>query len=222
MNIDTTNKYLVLLLSAKEYKIFLGTDNRIVKLKTHTPDHAVAYNYHAAEKVGNFTDSHGEKEVLLNKFVHHVDTELDKVLQEYSLPVFLLATERAAGHFKKLSHHKDVIAGYIHGNYDDASISEIEYVLEPYIGSLEVAKEKELENKIEKTINAGKFCYGIAKVREHSRQHRGSLLVIERDFEFEDGLDTIIQNIKDSGGTIEYADAAIISKYEHIGLIQYF
>lgn len=221
--IKENNEYLVLLLTAKQYKIFHGIDNMLEKVKIHMPDHSAAFHNTVSTKTANFTNSQDRKEVMLDKFVHHADEGLDMALQQYHLPVFLLATERVAGHFMKTSHHANVIKAYIHGNYEAASVSELLDVLSPQIVELHMGYERALANRISRAINAGKFVYGLENVKRNAKMQKGSILIVERDHLFpNDRLESIIQDVAASAGTIVYTNRELMNRYDHIGLIQYY
>ncbi len=216
------NEYLVMLLTAKQYKIFHGIDNQLEKIRTHVPDHTAAYHNTIPAKTDNFTNSQDRKEVVLDKFVYHADEGLDEALKEYHLPVFLIATERAAGHFMKTSHHAKAITAYVHGNYEEASVSEILDVLAPHIAGLHKGYEKMLGRKIEKAIDACKFCFGFDDVKRKARLHRGSILVLEWDYPYPANLEFVVKDVMESGGSVAHAEDGMLDKYGHIGLIQYY
>jgi Bacterial archaeo-eukaryotic release factor family 3 len=97
------HKYLILILSAEWTKIFLGNSKEFIRLKSTTPDNVNAIWNQEPERVANFSDPSSRKELMLNKFLKYTDEGLGMILKATPLPVFVLGTERTAGHFKKLT-----------------------------------------------------------------------------------------------------------------------
>ena len=98
------DKYLVLVQSGQSFRIFLGGQGKLIQLKVNIPDNIAAYKNDIAEKIEYFTDTTDRKEIMMDKFIHHIDKELDAILNAYHLPVFVLGTERMNGHYKKYTH----------------------------------------------------------------------------------------------------------------------
>ncbi|MBK8496376.1 MAG: hypothetical protein IPL50_16265 [Chitinophagaceae bacterium] len=61
---------------------------------SNTPGSAEAFNNDIPERTANFSDISDRKEILLQKFLHHIDNTLDIILKAYPLPLFILATEK--------------------------------------------------------------------------------------------------------------------------------
>jgi hypothetical protein len=99
------HKYLVLLLSTKESRMYLGDSATFVRIVSNTPESVYAYVNEVPERVANFSDMSERKEIVMEKFLHHIDNALDIILNAYRLPVFVLGTKRIAGHFKKQPCH---------------------------------------------------------------------------------------------------------------------
>ena len=67
------HKYLVLLLSNKVSRIYLGNTETFVRLVSDTPESVYAYVNDVPERVANFSDKSERKEVMMDKFLLHVD-----------------------------------------------------------------------------------------------------------------------------------------------------
>jgi hypothetical protein len=127
------HKYLVLLLSGKESRMYIGNSGSFVRILSNTSESVNAYINDVPEKVANFSDAVQRKEVMLDKFLHHIDNELDIILNAYQLPLFVMGTEKVTGHFNKLTRHKNAVLNYLHGNYEEATEEELRKTLEPHV-----------------------------------------------------------------------------------------
>jgi len=114
-------QYLVLMLSAKQFGMFLGNSKPLKKIISNTPESVYAYVNEVPEKVANFTEVSARKEIVMDKFLHQVDNALDIILRAYRLPLFVMGTEKISGHFKSQMRHAKAVVGYVHGNYQKAS-----------------------------------------------------------------------------------------------------
>lgn len=239
-------QYLVLLICAKHFRIFKGNSHHLTALKTLIPNHIEAYENDIAERVANFSDVSERKEVMLDKFLHHVDNELTRILKEYPLPVILIGAKRTAGHFKEFSHNNENIVEYIHGSYDEATISELKELLNPHFFSLQKNRVTNIETKLKEAMNTHKLVWGIHEAWRCAMKKNIQLLVVENNFHYPsnqegplvnlpevsmdgvdpsyllDAVDVIIEKVLESGGKVEFVPKGILNGQESIALIQYY
>ncbi len=239
------HQYLLLVQSADNFKVFMGGQNYLTKLRSSIPDNINAYRNDIANKTENFSDATDRKEIMLDKFIHHIDKELGMMLHQYPLPVFVMGPERMNGHFKKLSHNEKSVIAYIHGNFDESKIHQLLHHLEHHFADLWKLENDSLKNKIELALNANKFSYGIQDVWSNVMHKSGNMLLLERNFTYPhnnsdgseylnsnitdalpelviDGVDIIIERVLESGGQVLYADKSILADYNHIALFHYY
>jgi hypothetical protein len=240
------HKYLVLLLSGKESKVYIGNSGTFIKVKSNVPDKAVAFEDDISERTANFSDPSHRKEVLLKKFLHQTDEGLSFLLQSYPLPVFIIGANKVLGYFKGLTQNEKNIAGYIHGNYEEATETELREVIKPYVDDWKKVKMEDLRRQMEKAANAGKLAIGIKDVWSHATQRRGRLLIVEKNFMFaalhggsedvinrlagpynqfsyiKDAVDDVIEKVLEHGGDVEFVDEDMLNDCGHIALIQYY
>ena len=240
------DKYLLLVQSAENFKIFLGDLYHLMKIKVNIPDNIAAYKNDLAEKIEYFTDTVDRKEVMLDKFIHHIDKELENLLNKYrNLPVFIIGPERMNGHFKKYTHNEKSILEYIHGNYDDAKPHQLLNLLQPYLKDLKIIENSNLATKIEHAQNANKFSFGIEEVWRNVMAGKGKLLLVERNFSWphnttdtsgnlnrdidgindefvKDAVDILIEKVLETGGEVKFVDTDLLSNFQHIGLALYY
>jgi len=238
-SLHPTSKYLLLVQSANKFKIYTGTPDHLMPVKLNTPNNVVAYDNDIAEKVEYFSDVSDRREILMDKFIHHIDHELGEILNSYKLPVFVAGTTRMNGHFKKFTRHEKSILDYLHGNYDDASEYHLLDLIKPYLIEMERIETANISRQIEDAQNRNTFCCGIADVWHNAYEKKGKLLIVENGYHYpatdikkdktdnmphflNDGVDIIIEMVLENGGAVKFADAALMTGYQHIGLCMYY
>lgn len=240
-------KYLVLLLSGKESRVYLCNRGNLVRIMSNAPESLYAYINEIPERVANFSDISERKEIIMDKFLRHVDNRLGTLLHMYPLPLFVLGVERILGHFKSITRHASSIINYIHGNYQELSLNELADILAPYITDWEKIKQTDLLNHLEDAAGKNKLAVGIRDVLREAMKHRGRLLVMEKDYghaEFhtnseyisdnaiiahynkflcvKNAVDNAIELVLENGGDVEFMDKDMLKNYRHIALVQYY
>jgi hypothetical protein len=238
--------YLVLILSGKWSKVYLGNYFTFVKVKSNVPDNIAAFENDPPEKIANFSDPSYKKEILLNKFLQHTDEGLKFLLHAYPLPVFIMGTKRILGHFKAITKNERSIIGYVHGNYEEATETELGNALKPYINDWKKVKTELLHHQIERAADAGKLAVGMKDVWKVASQRRGRLLVVEKNFMYaaeqggsedvihtpaepynkfsyiKDAVDDVIEKVLEHGGDVEFVEEGTLKDYQHVALVQYY
>jgi len=237
-------KYLVLLLSGKECRILLGNTNSLVRIISDSPD--PAYITDPPEKVANFSDPSARKDILLEKFLHHIEKSLDLILSSYHLPLFVMGTERIMGHFKKLTKYGSAVIEYIPGNYEEATVEKLRKTLEPYLLNWKNIRDKDLLNQLHEAADNKKLAFGMKSVWQEAMNHKGKLLVVEKNFMYaaeqgstgdiiykatepynkfsyiKDAVDDVIEKVLANGGDVEFVDENILTPFQHIALVKYY
>jgi Bacterial archaeo-eukaryotic release factor family 3 len=240
------HKYLVLLVSSKETRMYLGNADTFVRIISNTPEAAAAYMYDAPERVANFTDPVERKEILLEKFLRHIDNTLDIILNAYHLPLFVMGTEKTLGHFKKLTKHQAAVVEYIQGNYEDEPLEELKDILQPHIANWKKVKQKDLLNQLEEAADNHKLAAGMRDVWREAMSQKGKLLLVEKDYMYaaqhgsseeiiykaiepynkfsciKDAVDDVIEKVLENGGDVEFVEKDLLKKYHHIVLVKYY
>jgi hypothetical protein len=235
------HKYLLLLLSSRESRLFLGNSHELVRIGLDVPEWSEAYRNDAPERVANFSDNRERKALLRDKFLHQIDLALEPILKAYRLPFFVLGTEAVLGHFKKISHHTQSVAGYIRGNYDGKSGIELRKILQPTLEWYDKARQHLLLKRIEEAAGQKKLTQGIQSVWREAMNKNGRLLLVEKNYMYaaqrkdshnvteavpnfstiRDAVDDLIEKVLETGGDVEFTDTGSLEKYQHIALITY-
>jgi hypothetical protein len=241
-----SNQYLALLLSSKESRIYLGNADSFVRIVSDTPKTLHTPENDPPERVANFSDMSHRKEIMMDKFLHHIDKSLDIILNAYHLPLIVLGTERILGHFKKISVHKSAVIEYVPGNYEDVTLPELKEIIKPYISDWKKVREKDMLNQLEVAAGRKKLAVGIRKVWQEATNRNGCLLLVEKNYVYaaehgsseeiiykaldpynrfsylKDAVDDVIEKVLENGGDVEFTDDGVLQDYHHIALIQYF
>lgn len=240
------HKYLVLVLSSKYSRLFLGNTTAFVRIVSNTPASTGALHHDHPEKVSNFSTVQDMREAVLDKFLHHIDNGLGIILHAYDLPLFILGPEKVTGHFHKLTHHTQRITGIVTGNFEDASEQEIREAIKPHVSDWKKVKQTDLLHHIDEANGLKKLSVGMRQVWKTASEKRGRLLIVEKNFIcparyggsaseidpdnenthtqpfIRDAVDDVIEKVLSGGGDVEFVDAGILSGFEHIALIRYF
>jgi hypothetical protein len=240
------HKYLVLCVTGKDSRLYLYDSEKFIKVLQKFPESVNAYINEVPERVANFSDISKRKEIVMGKFLNHVDKSLDEVLKTYQLPVLILGPKRTLGYFKKNTRHADSIICYIPGNYAEANFEQLKDIIKPYIEKWKKGKEKELLKQLEAAADKKKLAAGIKEVWHEVINKHGKLLVVEKNYIYagrhggrkdviaepldtgnsfsliEDAVDDLIEKILVDGGDVEFVDSGVLEDYQHIALVKYY
>jgi hypothetical protein len=238
------HKYLVLVLSCERSRIYMGNTTSLIRLASNRPQQlAVIRNDHRER----FADPSCRKEMMIEKFLRYVDTGLDIILKAYSLPLFVIGTDKTLEHFNKITRHQHNISGFIHGDYDDAGELLIREIIAPYVADWKKVIEDNLLLRLQAAREAHKLAKGIKDVWKHAACGKGRLLVVEKNYMvaavhgdaeeilyedelpvadhsllIKDAVDDVIEKVLAAGGDVEFVEEGMLSGYEHIALIEHY
>lgn len=240
------HKYLVLVLSSAHSRIFLGNTTEFVRIVSNSPTSTGAIHKDMPEKVSNFSTVQDNREEVLHRFLHHVDTGVGIILNAYGLPLFVLGPEKVTGLFRKLSRHTQRVSGYVTGNFENATEKEIREAIKPLVCDWKKVKQEDLLHHLEEANGIHKLATGMREVWKTASEKRGRLLIVEKNFVcparygntaedinpdneannrqplIKDAVDDVIEKVLASGGDVEFVDEGLLSDYEHIALIRHY
>lgn len=238
--------YLIVLLSDKECRFYLFEEGHLELLETTHPAEVYAYVNEKPQRVANFSDPGERKEIMMDKFLYHMDEELSRVVALHPLPVFVLGPEKVVGHFRMHSRHSDRITSYVHGNYVGTGETELNRVLQPCIAEWQRRKQQSLVSELETACQYHRLSAGITRAWAAAVQKNGRLLVVEKSFRFParrgdtpdkifrednsennplgipDAVDALIGQVISQGGDVEFVDDGVLEEYGRIALIRYY
>jgi hypothetical protein len=225
---SSAKDYLLLLLSDTESKMYLQNGHGLKLIKSNGPQSIYAYLNEAREKSGNFADREERHEIMLNKFLHHMDEGLAQVLKAYPLPVFVAGAQKVAEHFSRITRQARNIAGYVHKHCIHSTPQELETLLQPMLDRWQQLRQQLLFLQLEKAAEAGKLVCGIEEVLKAARCSNSRLVVLERTQDnptafYTDGpLDQIVEKVLENGGDVEKLDPGTIGRFGPVALIRYY
>ncbi len=240
------HKYLLVVLSSKWTKIYLGNTTQFIRITSNVPDNIEAFKNDISEKIANFSDENKRKEIVLNKFLMHTDNGLSLLLQAYKLPLFVMGTVKTAGYFKSITHNAKHVIEYIHGNFEEKSENELHQIMEPYVADWKKIIQDNLLKQIEEAMSKRKLAIGMENVWKEASQKKGRLLIVEKNYVYpayhsaspeiifkqdefnknafyiKDAVDDAIEKVLASGGDVEFVDEGMLKNYRKIVLIEYY
>jgi len=237
-------EYLVMILSARQSKMYTGNGHALKLIKSNAPQNVYAYLHEPPERVANFSDPEERRELMLDKFLHHMDEGLSAILKAYPLPVFLVGSERVLGHFWAITRHAGNIAGRIYRNCGEGEESGLQEVLEPYIRDWRTVRQQNALRQVEMAEGSRKLSHGLQEVAVTAKYRNSSLLVVERgfsagepagvgggiqadmqgggEFYIKSPVDRIVQKVLENGGEVEWVDKGLLKDYGGIALVRYY
>jgi len=240
------HKYLVLLLSGKESRMYLVNEDSYIRILSNTPELIAAYRNDLRDGGTNILSMPERKEKVMEKFLQHLDSSLDIILNAYQLPLFVLGTEKILRHFNNLTRHGGFVIDYIDGNYEEASLPQLKKALKPYVVDWESVKQKEVMNKLADAAGKNKLAAGIRDVWREARSLKGRLLVVEKNYMYaaergssdeliykaigpynkfsyiKDAVDDVMEKVLENGGDVEFVDEGVLKDYHKIALVQFY
>jgi hypothetical protein len=237
MNKKDERRFLVLVISAKREKIYTATGNKLQLITSNSVAHV---ERDLPEPVGNFTDAATIKEIRLKNFLRYIDNNLSNLLKFYPMPLFIIAPKKTMGYFQSITKHEKNIAGYIHGNFDNATESELLKALEPQLKNWNVVRENHLQQQLKIAGDDNRLITGISNVWMRANSKHKQRLIVERDFYCpafltekgetvfannnknnvmmaRDTVDDVIEKVLANGGDVEFVDD--LKNYNRIALM---
>jgi hypothetical protein len=233
------HSYLVMLLTNKESRIYLGNDGSLVRIVTTTPKPVLPYN-----KKETAADFGGVKKSMLDYFLQLADNTLAIISRAYPLPLIILGDEELLNKFKTLCKGCHAVVNYINEDVADATVQEIQKKIAGHIADWELVQQQYLACRLEKAVRDKRFVSGIKNVLTNAIHHKGSLLLVEKNHPYaeqqntgeeillnimepyhpssyvKNTVDEIIEKVFDNGGDVEFVEDNLLAEYGHIVLMQ--
>jgi hypothetical protein len=226
-----TKQFLILLLSRKFSKIYVGNDCRLTLIKSNIPSNTLGIDITSQQP-------------SFSKFVQDIDKGLSIILRTHPFPVFVMGDESILDTYRKsTSNEKDIIQ-FIPGDFDKATIEDLCDFIELYINDWEEVKQQSLLKKLHTERMEHKAVFGVKHVWKASKLNKSGLLLLERNFTYEgelnadfaiqyyadlilnnafyikDAVDEIVEKVLENGGDIEFVDDDALVGYGRIALLQ--
>jgi len=213
--------YLILVLTDQECQFYLAGGDRLERLRTGTPADVFAYVNEKPERVANCSDAAARREIVMDKFLHHIDEELSHILALHPLPVFVLGPERVIGHFKAQTRHLPQIAACVYGSYAEAGEGELRELVRPCLALWQQHNRQMLLSLVKTAVDENKLSTGIDQAQADATRKNGRLLIVENSFNA-NGLDELIGGVVAQGGDVDFVDDGALREYQRIALVRYY
>ena len=149
------NSYLLLTLISKKANVYVSNEKKLVKIKSNVPDHIIMTEYDKVENTGNFQDTSQRKGVILKKILYCIDQGLSYLLTIHQVPVFVTGTKKEMEYFKSISKNVNAIHGYVYGNFEQSSLTNMQALLQPCLQDWQKVKEESLLRRLESAADKG-------------------------------------------------------------------
>lgn len=222
--------YAVLTLSQRKVRLILGRAGQLVGEINDE-------NFPRENDTLYSTDKH---ELSMNKgtdrlhkeWFNRADKDLQKILNEKTMPVVLAAEERNRSYFMEVSDDTRHIIGYINRTRDNDDASSI--IKDAWEVVLEHRKKEEDEaiGKLNQAQGAQKAISAPSEILRMANEGRGDTLLLERGFklpnedypmpefdEHKDKVEDIIQAMRANGGSVYFVEKGRLDDYQGMGLI---
>jgi hypothetical protein len=191
----------------------------------------------------DYFDSKSWDEKNLHNYLHFINKAIEKELNHRKLDVIMIGDRKLLGYFRKQTTIENKIIGYVEGNYDRASIDELETVIQPVLAK-ETRKEEEYAMRLlSEAIDKDNYAVGISQVWRAAAEGRGRLLIVEKDYRqpatygadsytihldtessnpwniVADAVDDIMQKVLINKGDIVFVENGKLTDYQKIVLI---
>lgn len=238
-------KYLVLLITGKESRIYSGNAHNLVKIVSDTPHAAYGYTQLVPESSPDFSGMREPAETVTDKFLQHIDNSLDIILTAYQLPLFVLAPEKILRHFKGITKHTGEVIEFIQGHFEAATLSDLKEIMGPLVNAWDRVRHKYLMNQVKIAGCKNKLATGMRDVWLEATARKGRLLVVEKNYKYvaepgnsdeiinkatrpynafsyvKDAIDDVMEKVLDNGGDVEFVKEGTLNDYGQIALVQY-
>lgn len=188
----------------------------------------------------NFPENSGRD---LDQFFSYVDNNLRLILESYSLPLVIIGEQKLIDRFRKCTRNGNYISFYIPDSAEVPASPEAQRIfLRLILARWNQLKQADLLLRLRRKEQEGKLSVGIKQVLKAVSEKRGSLLMVERGYVFEDPfilpvvegavpeqkykppffrndlVDEVVALSLKNGARVELLDEGALNQYQHIVL----
>ncbi|MBK9270476.1 MAG: hypothetical protein IPM48_02675 [Saprospiraceae bacterium] len=229
--------YFVLVLSKQTAKLyFVHSEDGIQEL---TGDFPIVNHHVPADPLIQSTNKGQDN--LVEEFFNQVDKKLHKYFTESKHSVLLLTESRNYDHYLKIADHKNRLAGYVHGNFENTSAHQILNASQEYMTQKTLDAFEEKMNDLAKAQKAGKVVSDTAEIWRAIKEGKGQTLFVQSDlilpavvmdhqivlvqkahstekFSTDDLIDEMIEHNILQGGEVVFANNGSLDAYQGLAL----
>jgi hypothetical protein len=251
--INYSHSYYILLISEKGARLFERAFSNITEIK----DHHFPKEYHeeflynppsrgssdsgSASLKGFEKDKSILEAIRFQNFFREADLALKSYLVDHT-PLVLVGPKKEFAWFEKVTQHSENIISKISGNYNHASIKELEDLCWPAVRSFLDEQNKKWIIEFREKIGERLGLYGIQEVWKAAKEGRALKLLVEKDYKIPgfvdtdesilhlhpprgshkivaDAVDDCIEIVLEKSGQVYFVDNGLLGDYGKIALI---
>ena len=233
----------MLALSEKPTRLFdIFLDSPVEIINGDFPAYIVDDENSAPRPTGEIVNISSYKDEQYSRFFKKTDKALCAIIKDTGLPVVLAGVERNIAYYRDVTELKDYIVGEIKGSHDKSSPFELARITWPVIRSHMAEIKKQMLQKLEDSIGNGHYASGIDQVWNTAFEGRGSILLVEEEFQFpavinednqilspaedstspgvvDDAVDEIIEEVINRGGEVFFVDKDDLKIHNRIAMV---
>ncbi len=236
-------RYLVLALSEKATRLFdIFLDSPVEIINDDFPALFAEDENSTPRPTGEIVNISSYKDEQYSKYFRKTDKALASIIKDTSLPLVITGVERTLAYYKDITELNEHIAGEMKGSYDKSSPFELARLTWPLMRGHMEEKKKNMLRKLDDSISNGHYASGIDQVWNTAFEGRGSLLLVEEEFQFpavinednqilapaedstspgivEDAVNEIIEEVINRGGQVFFLDKDDLKVHNRIAMV---
>lgn len=236
--------YLLVLVSKNEVRTFMGYGSALVHFSMDgMPENLNDIKTEHSFPGWDYLDTRAYEEGNVNRFIHYIDTIIQKEMSGPEVPVILMGDSKVLGHFKKATKVSASVIDYIEGNFEHATKSRLLKLIAPSLQKLMLKEEASALEELALAVNRNQVSSGISQVWRTAAEARGRLLMVEKDYretarlgedgytlivdkdpsvvinKIEDAVDDIIEMVLNNKGDVVFVSDGALKAHNRIALI---
>ena len=248
---ETMMNYYVLSINEKEIKFYEGNGENLKLVNDKDfPMHFVDdYEYTHASLGSSYgyslksteKDKSIVREQRLSAYYKIADGKISKYLINQT-PLILAGSSKDLGYFKKVSANYKCVVGKVNGNYIYENNQKIGQLTFEKIKEYLKTEQDKLIKRLEDAIGKKLAVFGIVNVWKASKEGKGLILLVEKDYEIsgfvteddsdiflhppkkshqiiEDAVDDVMETVLEKNGKVIIVENGKLSKFEGIALL---
>jgi hypothetical protein len=243
--------YYLLTTSKKKVRLFKGSGNDLQEIINNDfpKQYKEEYEYarpSIASSSGVLKDFERDKSILQEirqmSFLKQADDTLNKYLKD-DTALFVAGVGEAVANFEHVSHHVNMIAGKIAGNYDIDAVHPLAESVWKQTKEIVKASQDELLLELQEDFGKHLAVDGIRNVWKAAKEGNGLTLLLEKDYQVRaysdpmndahiyltppagkyyvitDAADDVIEVVKEKGGNVVIVENGELKNFERVAMI---
>jgi hypothetical protein len=130
----------------------------------------------------DYLDTEAYDEKNLRNYLHFIDETVRKAVGNEDLPIIVAGDIKILGYLRAGATIAPKVVGYIEGNLDHATVTEIRRKVLPILDGLNKKQEEQAMQMLQHAVSKNQYAAGIAEAWRSVREGKARLLLVERDY----------------------------------------